>query len=255
MKMKNILLAGVMAYMGISLLISCQEEGLVVNGNDISYINFNKDLTKDTTRISFEIYPLEEGMDVKIAEVPVEVAIFGKIQEKDLEFTISLDENMSTLPASQCILSEKYVFKGGQLLDTIYVKIKNSPDLKTTTKYVALKINAEGEVGEGVATYSRAIIAVTDRLVKPDWWDLKDMDGEYSTVDYYYLGFYSNTKYRMFLEILRENDDELFDGKDKVKLRKYSLLLKYEVAEYNELHPDDLLRDEKGELIEVPVAG
>ncbi len=255
MKMKNILLAGVMAYMGISLLISCQEEGLVVNGNDISYINFNKDLTKDTTRISFEIYPLEEGMDVKIAEVPVEVAIFGKIQEKDLEFTISLDENMSTLPASQCILSEKYVFKGGQLLDTIYVKIKNSPDLKTTTKYIALKINAEGEVGEGVATYSRAIIAVTDRLVKPDWWDLKDMDGEYSTVDYYYLGFYSNTKYRMFLEILRENDDELFDGKDKVKLRKYSLLLKYEVAEYNELHPDDLLRDEKGELIEVPVAG
>lgn len=255
MKMKNILLAGVMAYMGISLLISCQEEGLVVNGNDISYINFNKDLTKDTTRISFEIYPLEEGMDVKIAEVPVEVAIFGKIQEKDLEFTISLDENMSTLPASQCILSEKYVFKGGQLLDTIYVKIKNSPDLKTTTKYIALKINAEGEVGEGVATYSRAIIAVTDRLVKPDWWDLKDMDGEYSTVDYYYLGFYSDTKYRMFLEILRENDDELFDGKDKVKLRKYSLLLKYEVAEYNELHPDDLLRDEKGELIEVPVAG
>ena len=98
MKMKNILLAGIMVCMGISLLVSCQEEGLVVNGNDISYINFNKNLTKDTTRISFEIYPLEEGMDVKIAEVPVEVVIFGKIQDKDLEFTISLDENMSTLP-------------------------------------------------------------------------------------------------------------------------------------------------------------
>lgn len=141
-------------------------------------------------------------------------------------------------------------------MDTIYVKIKNSPDLKTSTKYVALRINAEGEVGEGVATYSRAIIAVTDRLVKPDWWDFKDMyDGQYSTVDYYYLGFYSETKYRMYLEILKENDDELFDGKDKVKLRKYSLLLKYEVAEYNELHPGDPLRDEKGELIEVPVAG
>ena len=256
MKMKNILLAGIMVCMGISLLISCQEEGLVVNGNDISYINFNKNLTKDTTRISFEIYPLEEGMDVKIAEVPVEVVIFGKIQDKDLEFTISLDENMSTLPVSQCILPEKCIFKSGQLLDTIYVKIKNSPDLKTTTKYVALKVTAEGEVGEGVANNSRAIIAVTDRLVKPDWWDFKDMyDGQYSTVDYYYLGFYSEKKYRMFLDILRENDDELFDGKDKVKLRKYSLLLKYEVEEYNELHPDAPLRDEKGELIEVPVAG
>ena len=60
---------------------------------------------------------------------------------------------------------------------------------------------------------------------------------------------------RLFRDILRENNDELFDGKDKVKLRKYSLLLKYEVEEYNELHPDAPLRDEKDELIEVPVAG
>lgn len=256
MKVKNILLAGIMVYMAISLLISCHEEGLVVNGNDVSYINFSKNLTKDTTRISFEIYPLEAGMDVKIAEVPVAVAIFGKIQDKDLDFTISLDESMSTLPASQCILPEKCVFKSGQLLDTIYVKIKNSPDLKTTTKYVVLRINAEGEVGEGLANYSRAVITVTDRLVKPDWWDFKDMyDGEYSTVDYYYLGFYSETKYRMFLEILKDNEDELFDGKDKVKLRKYSLMLKYEVAEYNELHPKDPLRDENDKLIEVPVGG
>ena len=55
--------------MGMSFFISCQEEGLVVNGNDVSYINFNKDITKDTTRICFEFYPMEEGMDVKIAEV------------------------------------------------------------------------------------------------------------------------------------------------------------------------------------------
>lgn len=82
MEMKNILLAGVMVYMGISLLVSCQEEGLVVNGNDISYINFNKNLTKDTTRICFEIYPLKRGWDVKIAEVPVEVAIFGRFRIK-----------------------------------------------------------------------------------------------------------------------------------------------------------------------------
>ncbi|QIU93658.1 DUF4843 domain-containing protein [Bacteroides faecium] len=259
MKMKNILLTGMMACIGISLFFSCQEEGLVLNGNDVSYINFNKDLTKDTTRISFEFYPLGEGMDVKIAEVPIEVAIFGKIQDKDLEFTIAIDEKMSTFPASQCILPEKCVFKSGQLLDTIYVKLKNFPDLKTTTKFVALRINAGDEVGEGIANYSRAIIAVTDRLVKPDWWDYKDIEyyGEYySSVDWYYLGDYSDTKFRMFLEVLQENDDELFDGKDRVKLRKYSLSLKYKVAEENARRgPDNPLRDEKGVIIEVPVAG
>ncbi|WP_455971374.1 DUF4843 domain-containing protein [Bacteroides congonensis] len=257
MKMKNILLTGMMAGIGVSLFSSCQEEGLVLNGNDVSYINFNKDLTKDTTRISFEFYPLEEGMEVKIAEVPIEVAIFGKIQDKDLEFTLSVDEKMSTFPASQCILPEKCIFKGGQLLDTIYVKLRNSSDLKNTTKIVALKINAGGEVGEGVTNYSRAIIAVTDRLVKPDWWDYKDLyDGEYSSVDWYYLGDYSEIKYRMFLEILQDNNDELFDGKDKVKLRKYSLLLKYKVEEENARRdPEDPLRDENGVIIEVPVAG
>ena len=183
--------------MGMSFFISCQEEGLVVNGNDVSYINFNKDITKDTTRICFEFYPMEEGMDVKIAEVPIEVAISGKVQDKDLEFTIGIDESLSTYPASQCILPEKCIFKNGQLLDTIYVKLKNSDDLKTATKYVALKINAGGEVS-----------------------------------------------------------DVLFDGKDKVKLRKYSLQLKYMVEEINAgRDPDDPLRDETGVIIEIPVVG
>lgn len=257
MRTKDILFAGVMVCMGMSFFISCQEEGLVVNGNDVSYINFNKDITKDTTRICFEFYPMEEGMDVKIAEVPIEVAISGKVQDKDLEFTIGIDESLSTYPASQCILPEKCIFKNGQLLDTIYVKLKNSDDLKTVTKYVALKINAGGEVSEGLATYSRAIIAVTDRLVKPEWWDYKDLyDGEYSSVDQYYLGDYSDTKYRLFLKVLQENDDVLFDGKDKVKLRKYSLQLKYMVKEINAgRDPDDPLRDETGVIIEIPVVG
>ena len=109
--------------------------------------------------------------------------------------------SLSTYPASQCILPEKCIFKNGQLLDTIYVKLKNSDDLKTVTKYVALKINAGGEVSEGLATYSRAIIAVTDRLVKPEWWDYKDLyDRWYSSVDWYYLGDYSDTKYRLFFK-------------------------------------------------------
>jgi len=56
--------------------------------------------------------------------------------------------------------------------------------------------------------------------------------------------------------VLQENDDVLFDGKDKVKLRKYSLQLKYKVEEINaQRDPNDPLRDEAGEIIEVPVVG
>lgn len=56
--------------------------------------------------------------------------------------------------------------------------------------------------------------------------------------------------------MLQENDDVLFDGKDKVKLRKYSLQLKYMVEEINAgRDPDDPLRDETGAIIEIPVVG
>lgn len=50
----NILLAGIMTVVGMLLFISCQEEGLVMNGNDVSYVSFGKDMTKDTTRVCFE---------------------------------------------------------------------------------------------------------------------------------------------------------------------------------------------------------
>ena len=57
-------------------------------------------------------------------------------------------------------------------------------------------------------------------------------------------------------EFAHYNDDILFDGQDRAKLRKYSLELKYMVAEENEQRPaDDPLRDEMGEIIEIPVAG
>ena len=83
----------------------------------------------------------------------------------------------------------------------------------------------------------------------------KDLfDGEYSSVDQYYLGEYSKTKYRLFLKILQDNDDILFDGKDRGKLRKYALLLKYKVAEIN-ADAEEPLKDEYGNIIEVPVAG
>lgn len=255
MKAKNIVLAGIIACIGLSQLASCQEEGLVMNSNDVSYVAFAKDMTKDTTRVCFEFYALEEGMDVKIAEVPIEVSVIGRIQDKDLEFTLSVDTEKSTFPMSQCILPEKCTIKHGQLLDTIYVKLKNSEDLKESTKLLLLKINEEGEVREGVVSNSRAVIAATDELIKPEWWDYKDLfDGEYSSVDQYYLGEYSKTKYRLFLKILQDNDDILFDGKDRGKLRKYALLLKYKVAEIN-ADAEEPLKDEYGNIIEVPVAG
>ena len=258
MKIRNILLAGMAVCGELLLLASCQEEGLVVNTNGLSYIGFSRKMTTDTTKVCFQFYGLEEGQDVKVAEIPIEVSICGKIQDKDLEFTVSVDEALSTFPKSQCILPEVCKIKNGQLKDTIYIKLKNSENLKTETKLIAIKVNEAGEVKEGDFIYSRALIAVTDRLFKPDWWALLDIyDGTYSSVDQYYLGYYSETKFIMFLAELQK-DDVVFDGKDKQVLRKYSLRLKNTLKRENAeraARGEEPLKDENGVTITVAVAG
>lgn len=253
MKLRNILLAGVLVCGGMSFFSACQEEGIVVNGNEVSYIGFKKNFTVDTTAVCFRFYALEEGADVKVAEVPIEVTVCGKVQNKDLEFTVSIDETLSTLPKSQFVLPERCVIKNGQLMDTIYVKVKSSPDLKDKTKLLVLKVNAGGEVAEGIAIYSRAVVAVTDRLFKPDWWSFCDLyNGTESSVDWYYLGTYSEEKYTMFLEELQK-DDVIFDGKDRQVLRKYSLRLKYRLKELKDAGTPAL--DGNEEEITVPIGG
>ena len=81
---------------------------------------------------------------------------------------------------------------------------------------MAIKINGEGDVKPGSYRYSKAIIAVTDRLFKPEWWAVNDRGNETyfeNTVEKYYLGTYSVEKYKMFLKELIK-DDVVFDGKD-----------------------------------------
>ena len=114
------------------------------------------------------------------------------------------------------------------LADTIYVTLKNDPSLRTQTKILALKFDEREGVRTGDRHYARALITVTDRLFKPDWWSVNDAGTEAdpgNSVDWYYLGEYSETKYKMFLDELKK-DGVTFDGSNKQVLRKYALRLK-----------------------------
>ena len=66
MKAKNIELAGIIACIGLSQLASCQEEGLVMNSNDVSYVAFAKDMTKEC-----------KEYDQLIINNPIDIQILG----------------------------------------------------------------------------------------------------------------------------------------------------------------------------------
>lgn len=234
-------------------LSACEEKDLLVNSNNTAYLRFANDMTKDTTTVSFKMYNAGED-----AVIPIEVSISGKVQDGDLHFTVSADKERTTLDESLYELPSDCVIRHGLLKDTLYVKLKNSDELKTQTKFLALQVDETENVRRGDRSYSRAIIAVTDRLFKPSWWSVNDAgsdDNPGNSVDWYYLGEYSEIKYQMFLEELKK-DDVVFDGKDKQVLRKYALKLKNTLSNLNAGKDEaDWVKDENGQVITVPVAG
>ena len=237
MNIKNFIIPAIACFCCSSFFISCEEKGLMVNDNDVSYIIFAKDMTKDTTTVSFKVY--NEG---EVPEIPLEVSVYGKVQDKDLKFSVSVDEDRTTLPANLYELPTECLIEKGQLTGSVCIKLKNSEILSTNTLILALKIDEKEEVREGARhtqeeKYKEAISKVRDK---------------------YYLGIYLEDKYKMFLDELKK-DDMVFDGKNKQVLRKYALKLKNTLKDINaERAAQGLgpLVDEKTQLeITVPVAG
>ena len=234
----------------IATFFSCEEKELMVNANDVSYIIFGKNKMTDTTSTSFTFY--DEGEEAK---VDLEVQIYGKLRDTDTKFTVAVDEKITTIPKDYYALPSEGIIEAGKLKGTITVTLKNYPDLKTSTKLLAIKINDGEDVKPGSYRYSKAIISVTDRLFKPDWWSVNDRGDETrfeNTVERFYLGTYSEEKYKMFLEELIK-DDVVFNGKDMQVMRKYALRLKNTLKELKAAGTPAL--DEFGNEITVVVAG
>lgn len=249
--MKMNIIYKILFCIGVFVFASCEEKGLMVNSNDVAYLRFGLDMTKDTTTVSFKVY--NDGED---AIIPIEVFVGGKIQEDDLYFTVSADKSRTTLPDDLFVLPQDCKIRKGLLVDTIYVTLKNASILRDKAKLLALMINESDGVMQGDRYYSRALISVIDRLFKPDWWSVLDgIGGNSNTVDLYYLGLYSEKKYEMFLDELKK-DNVVFNGKDKPMLRKYALRLKNTLKNMNAGKLEkDWVKDEKGITISVPVAG
>lgn len=253
MKIKYAIWGALVCIAGLTLA-SCEEKGLLLNSNDTAYLRFANDMTKDTTTVSFKMY--NEGED---AEIPVEVSVYGQIQNEDLHFEVCVDAERTTLPANLYVLPTDCKIRKGLLTDVIYVTLKNDPILKKETRVLALQVMEANGVKQGDRLYSRALISITDRLFKPDWWLVNDVgwsdDAPENSVDNFYLGEYSETKYQMFLNELKK-DNMVFDGKDKQVLRKYSLRLKNTLKQMNEgKNEDDWVKDENGNVISVEVVG
>ena len=239
-------------------LTSCDRKGIEEFSDNKVFLSFVADATVDSTVLSFRTYN-EDRVSV---EIPIRTK--GKWLTENRAVSVSADPKLTTLPAELYELPEKCEFSAGQELDTITVTFLNDPRLAEKAYRFVLQIDESEEVKVAAdVKYQRAIFQVSDKLERPKWWT--ELDGGYSgdpifnVAEAYYLGSYSETKYIMFLEELAK-DDIVFDGRDRLVLKKYSLRLKYRVEAFNNDPANQAagltpLKDEKGEKIVIPVVG
>ena len=244
----------------VASLYSCEEKGLLTNDNQISYVSFALDATKDTTVTSFVLFKEPEDGGAKEIDIKIGVTVNGKVNHEDLVFNVSADPTVTTLPSDKYILPEKCIIKAGQFTDTITVHFINFDELKTKNMFLGLRVNETETIKRGNRENSIAVISVTDRIFKPEWWTVLNFRDRENIAEAFYLGSYSDKKYLMFLEELQKDGVE-FDGKDTYILRKYSLRLKNTIKEFNE-DPENIKNglvplwdEENNEAMQVPVAG
>lgn len=228
----------------ISICYSCTKDGIDTYGN-INYVSFVKN-QNDTTKFSFFFYIKDE------VEYPIQVKLIGNFLTEDTDFYIKVDDAKTTLDKELYTIPDKFTFRANQLLDTIYIKLKNRPDL-LTNKYI-LKLNIEDGVNilSSNGPYGTTVLYVSDMAERPEWWTLMDPPGndgpwDLTSIEYAYLGVFTKEKYEAFMKATGESD---LSGWSHSELRSISLKFSHWLKEQV-----PALLEANGDLIEVEVIG
>lgn len=171
------------------------------------FIYFSK-AEKDSSDVSFYSYPGQTSI-----EYPVVVKSTGYSTE-DRSFSVKTLDEYTTAGSADFSLPDRFTFRPESEVDTFYVRLNYSPKLDKEKVRIVLELEETSDFKLGMTDSRVAIIWFHNNLVKPGWWT--------STVSSYYLGPYSEAKYKLFLEVVKVD----LDGADNSLIRHYTLVFK-----------------------------
>lgn len=203
MKYTKILLAAAL------IVASCAKENIPtykeVSGE--RYIYFAK-AEQDSSDVSFYSYPGQ-----KVIEYPIVVKSTG-YSTSEGTFSVNVLKEYTTAGDGDYSLAKKFTFRPESQVDTFYVKLNYSSKLDNEKVRIVLELEETPDFKLGMTDSRVAIIWFHNNLVKPSWWN--------SSVSAYYLGTYSDAKYKLFLEVVKVD----LDGADNSLIRHYTLVFK-----------------------------
>lgn len=180
------------------LLNSCKEkESFPFKGAD--RINFG------TNEIYYTFGTEAFSVHDKCLKIPV--VVVGRKSEHDRSFAIEIDSEETTATKGKEFddFPTNYNIKANEYKTEIPITIHRLKMSEEEVYKLVLKINAGKDFEEGIVENKKIVIAFTNRLDKPNWWNMLSE----------WLGEYNPKKYQKFIEFngkpISKND--IYDNK------------------------------------------
>lgn len=187
---------------------ACKKSSILTY-NAGSYIQFSHIYT-DSSLFSFLAIP-----DKDTASVALPVQLVGNPANRDRVYKMSVVSALSTATDSNYFLPASFTLKAGQVTDTARIIVRKSAVISVHPVKLVLRLDSTSDLNVGQTEYSVSILYISNILSKPDWWN--------DYVAGYFLGDYSDKKYKLFIQVTGVAD---LDPDDDAQLRYYTIEFK-----------------------------
>jgi hypothetical protein len=163
------------------------------------------------------------------------VKLIGKLSNEDRPIAVSIDASQTTAQTGDYELPDPVIFRAGHALDTIALVLHNSDRLKTGKFKLRLVLDENQYFRPGPPNNRFVDVTFSDMIAKPGWWD-EEMDRNF-------LGAYSDTKYRLFIEATGISD---MTDLSESEQRAYAIIFRDFLARGRE--NGEVYEDENGQI-------
>lgn len=214
-------------------LTACSKDAVDEYGQ-VSYIY----LANDSVSIE-EVKPIEysfafhPGADKDT--VPLLIKLVGKLSDQDRPITLSVEASETTAIASDYSLPGPAVLRGGRAIDTIALVLHKSARLQSGKYKIRLVLTETEHFKLGPPANRFVDVIFSDMIARPSWWETQ------GPVETNFLGKYSDTKYRLFIEATGITD---MTGLSEMEQRAYAVIFRDFLARGREA--GEVYEDESG---------
>ncbi len=253
MKIKYYLLVAVTC-----VLAACQEDQIPLF-EDVNRIQFgnamtigssnDKSLSDSVANFSFIYSSSSVTVDTVYFNVftsggPVSYDRYYQLRQVEMEGVVNAEPGVHYMPLNSEEGQGLQLIKAGNATSECGIIVLRDPSLQTEEVSLYFELVPSDEFVLGNPEYIRRKLNITDQLTKPAWWT--DM------ITNFYLLKYSRVKHRFMIDVTGQKWDDEFWTKLRANFSEFNFwrgVLRKELAEYNNLHPDQPLVDEDGDLV------